>query len=136
MVNLAKIEEYYLFNTVLRKTPDIWSFVKINSDFFQEIFSYFQICYLLDTEWPLFSAQIVLMFILMLRFVTLFFFCFRLVRMFLNIFPDFFVKYFFLPYHVCKQFVLFFFRLCKQLFSMLLIPLPPENNDPFLRFAL
>ena len=25
MINIAKIEEYYLFNTVLRKILDIWS---------------------------------------------------------------------------------------------------------------
>ena len=27
MINTHKIEEYYLFNIVLRKIPDIWSFV-------------------------------------------------------------------------------------------------------------
>ena len=27
MINIAKTEEYYMFNTVLRKIPDIWSFV-------------------------------------------------------------------------------------------------------------
>ena len=41
--------------------------------FLQEIFSYFQICYLLKTEWPLFNAQSVSIFILMPQFVILFF---------------------------------------------------------------
>ena len=27
MINIDKIVEYYLFNTVLREIPDIWSFV-------------------------------------------------------------------------------------------------------------
>ena len=87
MINKAKIEKYYLFNTILRKIPDIWSFVigqnvdkkrwdliaTINShSFFQEIFSYFQICHLLNTV-TIFSAQTVLIFKLMLQFVTLFF---------------------------------------------------------------
>ena len=27
MINIAKTKEYYVFNTVLGKIPDIWSFV-------------------------------------------------------------------------------------------------------------
>ena len=27
MINIAKTKEYYVFNTVLRKIPNIWSFV-------------------------------------------------------------------------------------------------------------
>ena len=56
--------------------------------FLQEILSYFQICYSLNTEWPLFSAQSVLIFILMPQFVTLFFIS-VLVVIFFNILPDF-----------------------------------------------
>ena len=63
--------------------------------FLQEIFSYFQICYLLKTEWPLFSAQSVLIFILMPQFVILFFIS-VFVEIFFNILPDFSPKIFFL----------------------------------------
>ena len=56
--------------------------------FLQEIFSYFQICYLLKTEWRHFSAQSVLIFILMPQFATLFFIS-VLVEIFFNILPDF-----------------------------------------------
>ena len=44
----------------------------------------------------------------MLEFVTLFFY-FSLVIMFFNNLPDFSAKkYFFLPYHICKQFIMSF----------------------------
>ena len=63
MINVAKFEEYDLFNPVLRKTPGVWSFaVGQNVDKYgwdliatiipivlKERISYFQICY---TKWP------------------------------------------------------------------------------------
>ena len=68
IINKAKIVECYLFNTVLREIPDIWSFVIGQNveillprqiPFFQEILSYFQNYCLRNTEWPPFSLNCV-----------------------------------------------------------------------------
>ena len=120
MINIAKIEEYYLFHIVVRKIPDILGFVEeqnvdkerwdliatINSQFFQEIFSHFQICYLRITEWPRFIAQILLNSILMFQIVSLFFIS-VLVKVFFNMLPDFSANISFTLSH-CKQLVLSF----------------------------
>ena len=82
--------------------------------FLQEIFSYFQICYLLKTEWPLFSAQSVLIFILMPQFVTLFFIS-VLVEIFFNILPDFSPNIFFNPITFTNN-LFSLFRPWKQFF--------------------
>ena len=97
---------------------------------FQEIFSYFKICYLPNTDWPLFSAQIMLIYTK--------FKCFNLLLFFYFSFGDFLISYltslltYFLPHHVCKQFILSFSP-CKQSFSKFLKP--PSRNmmvRPFL----
>ena len=82
--------------------------------FLQEIFSYFQICYLLKTEWPLFSAQSVLIFILMPQFVTLFFIS-VLVETFFNVLPDFSPNIFFNPITFTNN-LFSLFRPWKQFF--------------------
>ena len=115
MINIAKFEEYCLFNTVLRKMPVIWSCAvgqnvdtlrfncHNNSHFFQERIGYFQICY---TEWPchfkvprscLFSLQ----------------------------------TFFFLHFHVSKQFIFTFQTPSFQYFSST-HPRLQKNNGPSL----
>ena len=59
------------------------------------------------------------------------FFISVLVIIFFNILTDFLANIFFLPYHVCKQFICIF-RPCKQFFSIFLIPLLQKNNSPSL----
>ena len=83
--------------------------------FLQEILSYFQICYLLNTEWPLFNAQSVLIFILIPQFVTLFFIP-VLVVIFFNILPEFSANIFFNPITFTNN-LFSLFRPWKQFFN-------------------
>ena len=69
----------------------------------------------LDTEWPLLSAQIVLIFMLMLQFVTLFLLILVLVIIFSNILPDFSSNIFFYPITFANN-LFCLFRPCKQFF--------------------
>ena len=133
MINIAKIEEYYLFHIVSRNLPDILSFVEgqdliatINSQFFQEIFNFFQIFHLHNSVTTFLVPIMLLIFILMLQFVTLFF-NFSFGKKFFNILPEKFV----LPYHVCKQ-VMLSFQTVQTIFSIFLIPLLQKNNGPSL----
>ena len=125
MINIDKIVECYLFNTVLREIPNIWSFVEMlkfychdKFPFFQEILSYFQNCCLQSDH--LFSLNCVNLYTN--AYLLLYFFISVLVIIFFNILPNFLANIFFLPYHVCKQFICIF-RPCKQFFSIFLIPL-------------
>ena len=99
--------------------------------FLQEIFSYFQICYLLKTEWPLFSAQSVSIFILMPQFVILFFIS-VLVEMFFNILPDFSPNIFFNPITFTNN-LFSLFRPWKQFFLtfLMIIPALQKKNGPY-----
>ena len=106
-------EKYLIYEVQKEKRTKCWQVTlrfncHMKFPIFREIFSYFQICYLRNTEWPLFSAKIVLIFMLMLHFVTLLFLFQFLVIIFFNILPDFSANIFFLLYHVCKQFILSF----------------------------
>ena len=100
--------------------------------FLQEIFSYFQICYLLKTEWPLFSAQSVSIFILMPQFVILFFIS-VLVEMFFNILPDFSPNIFFLTLSRLQTIYFLFSDPVKQFFLtfLMIIPALQKKNGPY-----
>ena len=71
-------EKYLIYEVQKEKRAKCWQVTlrfncHMKFPFFQEIFSYFQICYLRNTEWPLFSAKVVLIFMLMIHFVALLF---------------------------------------------------------------
>ena len=148
MINIAKIEEYYLFNTVLKKILNIWStkgkkdkmltsnveiYCQMKFPFLQEIFSYFQICYLRNTEWPLFRAQIVLIFMLTLHFVALLFLFQFGNNIFFNILPDFSANIFFSTLSRLQTIYFVFSDSVNNFFKYLSYPLQ-KNNGPSLNF--
>ena len=93
--------------------------------FFQEIFSYFQICYLLnDTEWPIFNAYIMLIFILRLH-TYYFYFSFG-HNVFLLSYLTSLQLFFFHPIKFVN--ILFcLFRPCNNFFQYISYP-PPEKQ--------
>ena len=87
----------------------------VESHFFKKYLAIFRFNnYLLKTEWPLFSAQSVLIFILMPQFVTLFFIS-VLVETFFNLLPDFSPNIFFNPITFTNN-LFSLFRPWKQFF--------------------